>query len=257
VTDVLTVAQAREHEGLRLVTVPGIPSPWSEAAKGILHVKQLPYVRGAMEPGGENAELVAWTGQNSAPVLAWEDEKPRTGWAEVLLLAERLAPEPRLVPEAPAARARFFGLAHELMGEQGLGWCRRSAGIHTAVTAGGAGQAGWALTFGRKYGYREDEGELYRRRTREILELFAAQWERQQEEGSGFLLGKSLTALDIYWAAMAALVEPLSEEHCPMPPAMRMFYGLRDADLRPPGTDALLAHRDRIYRDHLVLPVVL
>lgn len=256
-TDVLTVAQAREHRGLRVVTVPGIPSPWSEAAKGILHVKQLSYVRGAMDPGGENAELVAWTAQNSAPVLAWESERPRTGWAEILLLTERLAPEPRLVPAEPADRALFFGLAHELMGEQGLGWCRRSAGIHAAVSAGGGGQADWALTFGRKYGYREEEGELYRRRTREILELFAGQLEEQQQGGSSFLLGDSLTALDVYWAAMAALVEPLSEEQCPMPPAMRMFYGLRDADLRLPGTDALLAHRDRIYRDHLVLPVVL
>ena len=255
-SEVLTVAEAREAGGLRLVTVPGIPSPWSEAAKGILRVKQLSYQRGAMEPGGENAELVAWTGQNSAPVLAWESEKPRTGWVEVLLLAERLAPKPRLVPEAPRDRALFFGLAHELMGEQGLGWCRRSAGIHAAVTAGG-GQAGWALTFGRKYGFREEEGELYRRRTREILELFAGQLDQQQRAGSEFLFGDSLTALDLYWAAMAALVEPLSEEECPMPPAMRMFYGLRDAELRPPGTDALLAHRDRIYRDHLELPVVL
>jgi glutathione S-transferase len=141
------------------------------------------------------------------------------------------------------------------MGEQGLGWCRRSAGIHAAVTAGGGGQSDWALTFGRKYGYREEEGELYRRRTREILELFAAQLAEQQRGGSDFLLGDSLTALDLYWAAMAALVEPLPEEQCPMPPAMRTFYGLRDADLRPPGTDALLAHRDRIYHDHLVLPV--
>lgn len=256
-TEVLTVAQAREAAGLRLVTVPGIPSPWSEAAKGILRVKGLDYARGAMDPGGENAELVAWTGQNSAPVLAWESEKPRTGWVEILFLAERLAPKPSLVPEAPADRAHFFGLAHELMGEQGLGWSRRSAGIHAVVTAGGGGQADWALTFGRKYGFREDEGELYRRRTREILELFAGRLEQQQKSGSDFLFGDSLTALDFYWAAMAALVEPLSEEECPMPPAMRMFYGLRDAELRPPGTDALLAHRDRIYRDHLELPVVL
>jgi glutathione S-transferase len=256
VTEILTVSQARTGSGLRLVTVPGIPSPWSEAAKGILQVKKLPFARGAMQPGGENADLVEWTGQNSAPVLAWEDERPRTGWVEILLLAERLAPEPRLIPAAPEERALLFGLGHELMGEQGFGWCRRSAGIHAAVTAGG-GQAQWALAFGRKYGYREEEGELYRRRTREILELLSAQLRRQQAAGSAFLLGDSLSALDLYWAAMAALVEPLSEEQCPMPPAMRVFYGLSDAELRPEGTDSLLAHRDRIYRDHLELPVKL
>ena len=255
-TKFLTVAEARDHRGLRLVTVPGIPSPWSEAAKAILRVKGLSPVRGVIDLGGDNDDLVAWTSQNSAPVVAYEDEKPRTGWAEILLLAERLAPEPRLVPADPRLRAELFGLAHELMGEQGLGWCRRSSGIHAAVSSGD-GSAGWALTFGRKYGYREDEGELYRRRTREILELFVAQLEARQAQGSAFLLGDSLTALDLYWAAMAALIEPLSEEDCPMPPPMRVFYGLRDAELRPPGTEALLAHRDRIYREHLELPVVL
>ena len=98
------------------ITVRGVPSPWGEAAKAILQVKKLPFVRVAQQPGAPNPELLEWTGQTSAPALAWGDEKPRTGWAEILLLAERLAPEPRLVPAEPAERARLFGLANDEIG---------------------------------------------------------------------------------------------------------------------------------------------
>ena len=35
--------EARTAKGLRMVVVSGIPSPWSEAAKGIFHVKQIPW----------------------------------------------------------------------------------------------------------------------------------------------------------------------------------------------------------------------
>jgi hypothetical protein len=126
----IDMAEARRQKGLRLVLVRGVPSPWGEAAKAILQVKKLPFVRVAQQPGGTNPELLDWTGQTSAPVAAFEDERTRTGWAEILLLAERLAPEPRLVPASPTERALLFGLANELAGELGFGWCRRNGGIH-------------------------------------------------------------------------------------------------------------------------------
>ena len=44
-----------------------------------------------------------------------------------MLLAERLAPAPALLPADPASRALALGLAHELCGEAGLGWSRRLA----------------------------------------------------------------------------------------------------------------------------------
>ena len=72
--------QARQREGLRLVTVSGVPSPWSEAAKGILHVKKIPFVAVHLDPG--NPAFVEWIGQESAPVALLDDEPPRGGWAE-------------------------------------------------------------------------------------------------------------------------------------------------------------------------------
>lgn len=254
----IDVAEARERAGLRLALVTGVPSPWGEAAKAIFHVKRVPFVRVRQQPGGANEALEAWSGQTSAPVAAWNDEKPLTGWAEILLLAERIAPEPRLVPEDAATRARLFGLANELCGELGFGWCRRNAGIHLSVEKAPPGpMREWALGFGRRYGYRADEGALYARRVREVLALFAGLLREQRARGSRFLLGAGLSALDLYAATFMALLEPLPAADCPMDDGMRAFYTLRDPAQRVPGDELLLEHRNAIYRDFLELPVVL
>jgi glutathione S-transferase len=254
----IDVAEARRRGGLRLVLVRGVPSPWGEAAKAILQVKKLPFARVAQQPGGANAELLAWTDQTSAPVAAYEAEPPRTGWAEILHLAERLAPEPRLLPPEPAERARTFGLANELAGELGFGWCRRNDGIHQAASKLPEGPLReGALAFGRKYGYRPEEAGLYRRRVREVLALFTELLRAQRARGSRFLIGDTLGALDLYWAAFAALLEPLPPDACPMDPGMRAFYTLRDPEQRVPGDEILLEHRDFVYRELLELPVEL
>jgi hypothetical protein len=121
----IDVAAARERPGLRLVLTRGVPGPWGESAKGLFHAKGIPFARVAQEIGGENDALRAWTGRDDAPVAVWNDEPPRAGWAEIAWLAERIAPEPRLIPEDVEERARMFGLGRELAGELGLGWCRR------------------------------------------------------------------------------------------------------------------------------------
>jgi glutathione S-transferase len=254
----IDVAEARRRDGLRLALVAGVASPWGEAAKAIFHVKRVPFARVRQQPGGANEELEAWTGQTSAPVAAWNDERPRTGWAEILLLAERIAPEPRLVPEGAAERARLFGLAHELCGELGFGWCRRNDGVGLSIEKAPPGPLReFALGFGRKYGYRAEEGALYRRRVRDVLALFTDLARAQRARGSRFLLGDALTALDLYAATFMALLEPLPAAQCPMDEGMRAFYALRDPAQRVSGDEILLEHRDAIYRDFLELPVAL
>ena len=64
-----------------------------------------------------------------------------------------------------------------------------------------------------------------------------------------------LSAVDVWWAAFAALVEPLPEELCPMNPGLRATYTVPDGPLRDALDPALIAHRDRIYAEHLELPV--
>ena len=107
--DYVTIAQARKMSGLRIVLgAYAIPGPWRESCKGVFYVKGLKYtpVRSANEGASDLAigmhdtqsELQAWSGQSSAPVVAWNDERPRSTWIDQLNLAERLQPEPPLIP---------------------------------------------------------------------------------------------------------------------------------------------------------------
>ncbi len=46
----LSVEEAIRRGGLRMVVVGGVPSPWGEAAKGLLHVKGIAMGRRAPDP---------------------------------------------------------------------------------------------------------------------------------------------------------------------------------------------------------------
>ncbi len=248
--------EAKATKGLRMVYVPGVPSPWGEAAKGILHVKQIPYVAVRLLPG-ENP-VTEWTGQTSAPVALYEDEAPRGGWAEILLLAERLAPEPRLIPEDPGDRARLFGSIHEIAGEMGLGWCRRLMGIDEGMRGEGRGfPEGVARYLATRYGWREGCGDEAAQRTIALLGWMASQLRAQHERGSDYYIGDGLTALDIHSAAFVALFAPLPDEHCPMPPPMREAFGTLDESTAAALDPILVEHRDLVYQRHLELPLTL
>jgi glutathione S-transferase len=252
--DWIDVEEARRSDGLRLVLIPGIPSPWGEAAKSIFQIKSVPFRRVRQEPGGENRELAAWTGQTSAPVAAWNDERPRSTWNDILLLAERIAPTPALVPAAAEERYIVFGLAHELCGDLGLAWCRRLVLIDQALALEKGSSPGVGAYLAARYGYTPEGAEGAPARVDDILTLFGRQLDRQQRRGSRYLVGDSLTALDVYWATFAAILAPLSEELCAMPGYLRTLYTLDEPE---PVLSPLLEHRDFIYREHLQLPVEL
>jgi glutathione S-transferase len=249
--------EAKRRGGLRLVVVPGVPSPWGEAAKGILHVKRIPFV--AVRLNSADPALVAWIRQDSAPVAMYEDEAPRGGWAEILLLAERLAPEPRLVPADPGQRAELFGLGHEICGEMGLGWCRRLEGVAAGLE--GDGSRGFARPvaqyLGPKYGYRLGIGPEAHRRVLDVLGLLAARLREQQRKGSEYYLGDALTALDVYSATFMALFKPLPPDQCPIPELLRSAFESVDEDTARALDPILIDHRDRVYARHLELPLKL
>jgi len=253
----IEVDQAIPMSGLRVVLSPGVPGPWSEAAKGILYVKKIPYTKVRQEVGGENVPLLKWSAQTTAPVFVYNNERPRSIWIDQLYLAERLAPEPSLIPAEIGQRAQMFGLSNELCGENGLGWARRLMLFHATLgnpSAPDAAKRGMAF-MGNKYGYEAAQAEAAPARVAEILRLLAAQLDSQRAEGSRFFVGNRLSALDIYWATFAALVQPLSEELCPMPQTYRRLYTCTDPKVMPAMTPQLLAHRDFIYHDYLELPI--
>lgn len=251
----LPVEEAIPTRGLRMVVVGGIPSPWSEAAKGLFHVKRIPWT--AVRLAYDSPALKAWAGQRSAPVAMYEDEPPRSGWAEILELAERLAPQPSLVPSEAADRATTFTLAHAICGEQGLGWCRRLQLIEAGLAGRGGFQPDVAAYLARKYGYSPEAGSSAAARVAGLLTMLASRLKAQHAAGRRYYVGDALTAVDIYSATFLALLRPLPQDVCPMDAVTRRAF-----EFRAPLTDAaldevLLAHREMMYREHLALPLSL
>src|SRR5688572_104133 len=95
----LTAEQAIPRRGMRMVVVGQVPSPGAEAAKAMFQIKGIGFA--AVRLVYDNEALKAWAGQLGGRVGMYDDEPPRSGWAEILMLAERLAPEPALLPADP------------------------------------------------------------------------------------------------------------------------------------------------------------
>lgn len=254
----VSIEQAKTMNGLRLVLAGGIPGPpWTEAAKAVFHVKRIPFVRVGQMPGQTDEALRAWTGHVNAPIALYDDERPRASWIEILLLAERLAPEPRLVPADAAERAHLLGLCHELMGEEGFGWTRRLLMLRDIRHAkdGGGVLAGFEKLRAAPYGYSDEAAAAAPARIAAILRMLAQRLAAQRARGSRYLFGDALTALDLHWAAMAVLLDPLPAAQCPMPDWLRASYATRYPGIHDVLDPALLAHRDFVYREHLALPI--
>ena len=248
-----TVEKVKGLSGLRLVLVKGLPSPWGLAAKAMMEYKGLKFVCAPQIAGGPNEELVAWSGTNSAPVLAWNDEKPINRWDDILHLIERIAPDKPLLPEDRTLRAQALGFSQELCGELGLGWNIRlgmfSAMIDFWKTSEGI------ETQAKKYGYRPEDTALADQRVRATLSLFSEQLRTQKSRGSAFLVGEQLTAVDFYWAAFCNLASILDEELAPIQAEARpLLEGVKAKfadDLEP----ELIRHRDEILGRYYRLPL--
>jgi glutathione S-transferase len=249
----LDPAEAIARKGLRIVLVRGLPSPWGQAAKTIFEIKGLDYVAAPLELAGSNQEIVAWSGQNSAPVVAWNDEKPVTRWQDILLLAERLAPTPALIPADPLQRVLMWGFAREICGEHGIGWNRRLLNFARAVNSGRSNPVSETLI--GKYGYDADLAKTAAARVAGSLGALATQLKAQQARGVHYLVGDSLSAVDIYWTAFANLIAPLPQEQCPMADAYRPGFTAREPEILAALDPVLLEHRDRIFKAHFRSPM--
>ena len=251
----VSVEEAIKRSGVRMVVVGDVPSPWGEAAKGILHIKGIEWV--AVRLTYDSECLKEWAGQRSAPVLVYENERPRSGWAEILLLAERLTPSPSLLPADPAERALVFGLAHEICGEEGLGWSRRLQLVHAGLCNVGGFPERVAKYLGKKYGYTPEANDAVGRRVADLLGMLIARLKAQRLAGSRYYVGNSLTAADVYSATFAALFDPLPPEQCKMDASTRAAFSVRDTQTDAALAPILFEHRDMMYREHLELPLSL
>jgi glutathione S-transferase len=251
----ISVEEAAKRKGLRMVVVGKVPSPWGEAAKGILHIKGIEWV--AVRLVYDSEPLKEWAGQRSGPVAIYDDEPPQAGWKEILLLAERLAPSPSLLPADPAERALMFGMGHEICGESGLGWSRRLQLIHVGLQNAGGFPENIATYLGKKYGYNPATGVASTARVAGLLGMLGARLKAQHEKGSRYYIGNSLTALDVYSATFMALFRPLPHEQCAMPASIRAAFETRDAHTEAALDPILFRHRDMMYAQYLELPLSL
>lgn len=252
----LTLAEAVTTPGVRLVLARfGVPSPWSEFCRGMFEAKGIEYRRvDGRDADGAYHALRALSGQESVPVALIGHEAPRASWLEQLYAAERLSAATPLLPEQPHSRALVVGLVAELAGEGGFGWCRRLLMIER-LTAPGVHSREQQLGLYLRHKYGAHHGPEPSTRCREIVKHLADRLRSQHAAGQPFLLGQRLSALDLAWAAFAALIEPLPEAHCPMSARWRDLYGWAPPELASADLERLLAHRDRIYRQHFTLPV--
>ena len=253
--ELVDVETARNASGLRLVILGGGPSPWSQAAKSIFEWKRIPAL--LVHANIKDEAVRNWTGISNAPVAMYEKEMPRSGWAEILALAERLRPELPLVPSDARERILHYGWSHEILGEGGLMWNFRLFSVDASLESHGELNFPMQVArfLARRYGHTPGCAAPARARIVEILALFDAQLKSSQAAGRRYFFGDRLTAFDIHVACAMNVFAPLPAEQCPAHPVLLSTYAWTQRQLGDAIPQSLVEHRDHIYATHLRLPL--
>ena len=248
----LSVEEARSQSGLRLALTRGVPGPWSEAAKAMFTLRGIDYVPVQQLAGDANSELADWTGHRNAPIALYNDEPPRVRWLELLDLAERLGSGESLVPDDREDRIFMVGLINEIAGEAGLAWNARILMFHAGIQALGPDAAKNPMYAEYRYDAAAIESSVSK--IEEFLDYLASHIEAQREQGSHFLVGARFSAADVYWAYFSNMLETLPPEQCPVSDGLRGMWGVMAKSIS--GYDpTIIEQRDRIFAEHLVLPL--
>jgi len=244
---------AKAARGVRMVAPGVVPSPWTEAAKGLFKVAGIP-VACVRSVRGDAAQA-AWTQAHNAPVVFHDDDPPRTVWSQIVALAAGLAGPGVLLPVEIARRVETVGLLHELAGEDGLGWSARLLMVHASFTSDG--QRGFtrpvAQYLAAKYGYAPDRVDDARARAIAIIAALATRL-----GDAAYFGGDRPDALDCYAATFLTPATAIQPEDCPaFAPALRQGFAAAHDELGRFLPDSLLAHRRRMYDQHLGWPIEL
>ena len=251
--DYLSVAEAQSLPGLRLALTAGVPAPYSMSARAILDLHGVPYVPVEQQGGGSNEALVAWTGHRNAPVAVYENEAPRTGWLEILNLAERLGSGPSLFPDELGDRMAMVGLVDAMIGEGGMLWHMRIIMLGLGGPERAAKEAERNPMY-KDYGYSEKNKATAMASITPVVDALEAQFQSQQSAGRQYLFGNRLSAADVYWVYFSQLFRTLPEEICAMPSFLRKSYDM-SGEAVGGCSEALIAHRDFVLQEHLSVPL--
>ena len=252
------VATARSAPGVRIVVSGLVPSPWSEAAKGLFRIGNIPVV--AVRRMRDASEVTAWTGVDNVPVVFHAGEPARTHWAAITTLAARLAAPGTVLPEELPARADAIGLLHEIAGEDGIGWNARLAMIDASLTS--EGKRGFPMPvaqyLARRYGHTPDAAARARGRIEGQLHALRDRLRAHNAQGHDYLGGAKVSALDVYLATFLTPLSPIPPEDCPaLDPGLRQAFGTAHEALGALVPDELRAHRKLVFERHLAWPIAI
>ena len=229
--------------GLRLVILDGVPSPWSQAALAIFRYKQLPFAYASSRT--TDAAFRSWNGARNLPAVLLDDAPVLTGWAEILNLSERLAPEPSLLLNAGEARLRAIGLCHELMSDGGLAWNARLLAIDRGLSTDG--QEGFPLRAAQylapRYGWHPSCAPRAREHALRSLALLDTELARNR---GPYFAGSEASAPDLYSAATLNALVPLPDIVFPIAPPLRAAFAWMGQTLAEAISPAIIEHRDRV-----------
>ena len=257
-TEFITLEESESMEkGTRVTFVPGVQAMFSEALKNLCYVKRVPLTRvlhtimGVDEKTGEDrqAKLFELTSQTSLPTMFHDDERPRNVWIEQLDLAERIGSKdsPRLIPDKFELRADMLGLCAVVLGEDGLTWNMRIL-IDTPLA--------------QKYGYSEEASSSAPEKISEVITLIDRRLEAQEKQGSRYLVGDALTAVDIYWATMSMTILPVPLEIMPKTKqnqGMLMYFAANSEipEIANALTERIKDHQQYVLTTYCETPAVL
>ena len=141
----------------------------------------------------------------------------------------------------------MFGLCAIVLGEDGLVWNMRILSDSPLA---------------RKYGYSDEASTKAPNKIAEIIKLLDKKLKAQEEIGSKYLIGDSLTAVDIYWATVSMTVLPASLEIMPKTKQnegmLLAFEGIsKIPQIAEATSELILSHRDYILKTYCETPAIL
>lgn len=244
---------AKAASGTRIVVTSLVPSPWSEALKGLLAIAGLPAL-GVRRARDNQQAIDAWTGIDNVPAVIRDGEPVRSSWAAIVGLVHRLAPDRGVLPADVAARAEAMGTLEMIAGEGGVGWNGRLAMIDASLTS--EGSVGFPLPVGqylaRRYGYSREAMADARARVPAQLGHLA------DKLRGDYFGGAAPDAIDIYCATFLTPILASLETECPsMSPTLRAAFESAGTAFGVSVPAPLVAHRERMVARHLARPIVL
>ena len=235
------------EKGTRVTFVPGVQAMYAEALKNICYIKNIPLTRvlhpimGVDKETGEDrqAKLYELTSQTSLPTMFHDKERPRNVWTEQLALAERIGTKdsPKLIPDNFEQRVEMFGICAVVLGEDGLVWNMRIM---------------MDSPLAQKYGYSEEASAAAPGKIAEVISLIDNRLQAQEKKGSRYLIGDSVTALDVYWATMSMTILPVPVEIMPKTQQNQGMLGFFEMNSKIPEIASVLTERIAKHQQYIL-----